>query len=113
MTATKNTDLIELVLVLAQECPGRVRASEIERFLKLARQHGRLAEWDCNVGLDARQERAKGRLEREMTTLAVTLWGLKGIMFDGDPRGYTVKLLLPSGKHNTWGGAEDGYGVPQ
>lgn len=31
----------------------------------------------------------------------------------GDPRGYTVKLHLPTGAHNTWGnGGADGYGVP-
>lgn len=31
----------------------------------------------------------------------------------GDPRGFTVKLLFPSGIYNTWGGKESGYGVPQ
>lgn len=32
----------------------------------------------------------------------------------GDPRGYTVKLMTPkSGRYNTWGGAECGWGVPQ
>ena len=30
----------------------------------------------------------------------------------GDPRGYTLKLRLPSGKGNTWGGDECGWGVP-
>lgn len=33
--------------------------------------------------------------------------------FGGDPRGYTVKLLLPDGSYNTWGGFECGWGVPQ
>ena len=32
--------------------------------------------------------------------------------FSGDPRGYVVKLHLPSGKYNTFGGLESGYGVP-
>ena len=30
----------------------------------------------------------------------------------GDPRGYCTKLRLKSGRYNTWGGAEDGWGVP-
>ena len=30
----------------------------------------------------------------------------------GDPRGYTTKLIVPSGAHNTMGGREDGIGVP-
>lgn len=34
-------------------------------------------------------------------------------IFGGDPRGYTVKLLLPDGTYNTWGGFECGLGVPQ
>jgi len=34
-----------------------------------------------------------------------------GVRLDGDPRGYVVKLRLPSGRHNTWGGSESGYGV--
>lgn len=31
----------------------------------------------------------------------------------GDPRGYVVKLLLPrTERYNTWGGKEEGWGVP-
>lgn len=30
---------------------------------------------------------------------------------NGDPRGYVVKLILPSGRYNTMGGRESGYGV--
>ena len=29
----------------------------------------------------------------------------------GDPRGYCLKLHLPDGSHNTWGGKETGYGI--
>jgi hypothetical protein len=28
----------------------------------------------------------------------------------GDPRGYCLKITLPDGNYNTWGGAEDGWG---
>ena len=31
--------------------------------------------------------------------------------FDGDPRGYCLKLLLPDGSYNSWGGKENGYGI--
>lgn len=34
------------------------------------------------------------------------------VRFSGDPRGFTVRLLLPSGTYNTLGGASEGYGVP-
>lgn len=29
----------------------------------------------------------------------------------GDPRGYCLKLHLPDGSWNTWGGKETGYGI--
>lgn len=29
----------------------------------------------------------------------------------GDPRGYCLKLHLPDGSHNTWGGKESGWGI--
>ena len=35
------------------------------------------------------------------------------VHFGGDPRGFTVKLKLSRGAYNTWGGSEEGYGVPQ
>ena len=50
--------------------------------------------------------RARQRIEA-----ACKPWGIKP-NFQGDPRGCCVKLLLPSGKSNSWGGAEDGYCVP-
>ena len=33
-----------------------------------------------------------------------------GVVFSGDPRGSTVKLHLPNGESNSWGG--DGWCVP-
>jgi len=32
--------------------------------------------------------------------------------FGGDPRGYVFKVHLCTGASNTWGGKEEGYGVP-
>jgi hypothetical protein len=29
----------------------------------------------------------------------------------GDPRGFCLKLHLPDGSHNTWGGKESGWGI--
>lgn len=38
--------------------------------------------------------------------------GNKATLFEGDPRGACVKLILPSGRNNSWGGAEEGFCVP-
>lgn len=60
---------------------------------------------------DARIERQEAQAEKRIAEICAPF----GIVpnFGGDPRGYTVKLKLPSGAYNTWGGSGDGYGVPQ
>lgn len=50
--------------------------------------------------------RARQRIEA-----ACKPWGIKP-RFSSDPRGACVKLLLPSGRYNSWGGAENGFCVP-
>jgi hypothetical protein len=34
------------------------------------------------------------------------------VITSGDPRGYVLRVIFPSGAYNTWGGKESGYGVP-
>lgn len=29
----------------------------------------------------------------------------------GDPRGYCLKIMLPDGNYNTWGGKDEGWGL--
>lgn len=50
-------------------------------------------------------ERAENRIRAICKPLGME------VKFGGDPRGFPVQLFLPSGKYNTWGGAESGYGV--
>lgn len=108
--------------------------AEVEQAARLllrhAATHGRLAEESCNghpaqgspsmdvksLGKlqekwDARIEREEKRIEKRIGEICAP-FGIRPD-FGGDPRGYTVKLFLPSGKYNTWGGKESGYGVPQ
>lgn len=49
------------------------------------------------------------RTERRVHTLAARMGAT--VKFNGDPRGYVVKLTLPSGRYNTWGGKGEGYGI--
>ncbi len=64
-----------------------------------------MAQWEND------RQRKEDACERRMTELCAPF----GLVphFGGDPRGYTVKLKLPSGKSNTWGGSEEGWAVPQ
>jgi hypothetical protein len=62
-------------------------------------------EWACGDKWD----RDEKRLEASILSLATSLPGIVGVKFSGDPRGYTVKLLLTNGRSNNWGGI--GWGV--
>lgn len=79
-------------------------------IFRLASTHGRLMTEKCNRQLTEREER---KIENIRVRLAKVLGGT-GIKLNcgGDPRGYTIKLILPSGRYNTWGGADEGWGVP-
>lgn len=58
---------------------------------------------------DAAKDKANDRARVKLQAIA-DRYGAK-VKLGGDPRGYVVKLILASGRHNTWGGAADGWGV--
>ena len=60
---------------------------------------------------EARCERREARIESRIATIAAET-GFR-VECGGDPRGYTVKIFFPDDSFNTWGGRENGYGVPQ
>lgn len=107
---------------LACELPGTPPTAVIDygrAILRAARTIQRLAETACNRPLTEREERrhaaAVARIRKSLAELAT--WSTDGrsvtiAEIGRDPRGYCVKLRLPSGKGNTWGGDECGWGVP-
>lgn len=130
MATTKERE--EFVATLARALPAvpaHLVARNARLLMRHAKTHGNLAEAECNGPGDwvnsipypragqiydehaKRCERRTAQVERRISALCADL----GIVpdFGGDPRGYTVKVKLPNGAHNTWGGAEDGWGVPQ
>ena len=81
--------------------------------------HARLCSTECNRELTdsetAKMETIESRLAFNLQDLNRYITDVDKIkmLLSGDPRGFTVKLLLPrTNKFNTWGGAECGYGVP-
>ena len=103
----------EFLVMLARELPNEKDLTIIDlakQLMKLARKHDRLQVCDCNVGLSDKQRAQEKRIEDKVVELCGT-FGFK-VKFSGDPRGCTVKLILPSGRYNSFGGAEDGWGVP-
>ena len=80
-------------------------------LLRRAKQHQFVSEQRCNVGdtdyLMKRQQALRQSMIKVGNTINATL------KFGGDPRGFTVKVMLQKTRlFNSWGGAEEGYGVP-
>ena len=63
---------------------------------------------ECNVGLTPRQECRKTITEAAVRA-ACAKFGI-GVELDGDPRGLSIGLRLPSGATTGWGGL---YCVPE
>jgi hypothetical protein len=80
------------------------------RVLRAAAIHVRLAVIACNRGMTRAEERKDERTEERIVEM-LKPYGIEP-QFQGDPRGCTVKLKLPSGRSNDWGG-ERVYCVPQ
>ena len=85
-----------------QECDGHPAQQSNLPAVEINRLQAR---WDARI------EKRAHQLEKRMLAI-LKPYGFD-VTFGGDPRGFTVKLKLPSGASNTWGGSEDGYGVPQ
>jgi hypothetical protein len=108
MTATNRLEVLEFACLMAREFP-EVKPAQLAELMSLAKRHGKLAERECNVG-DV-SDKTWERLEAKIRAICEEIGC--GVKLGGDPRGYTVKVIVPSGRYNTWGGAEDGWGVPQ
>ena len=87
-----------------------VRADLARGILRDAATHHRLCEVDCNEGLTEKQARQSDACERRILARCAELGPGFGAVFSGDPRGATVKLVVPSGYSDSWGG--EGLCVP-
>lgn len=80
-------------------------------MLRMTCEYQLLSVKDCNEGL-SKEDKLR---ELEIEKWLVERGSYFGVVFtfDGDPRGFTIKMKTPrSGKYNTWGGADVGWGVP-
>lgn len=99
---TIRREFEEFVVLIAKELGDSDQAPRLCHALRrYATTHCRLAENACNHGLSPREEREDERTEKRITELCQP-HGIKPI-FQGDPRGATVKLQVPSGRTNDWG----------
>lgn len=79
-----------------------------------AKTHHNYAETECNRELRPSERRKVEQIETRIRALVAQLETHDGqpvgVKFTGDPRGYTVKLVIPGAPGNTWGGGGE-YGV--
>lgn len=106
---TKQNEVIEFVALMTREFPGTADlAGKLAELLRAARAHGRLQEQACNEQVPDGHD---AKCEQRIRTICTAIHPECKPVFSGDPRGATVKLVLPSGKTNDWGGT--GICVPQ
>ena len=111
--ATKADDFALFVAVLAEAQPGKAPHHVVMQaiaYRRLARLLHRFAEADCNGVATPAMAKADAKNDAEAVRLGVE--DGFDVKVAGDPRGYCLKLVLPTGRYNTWGGTEEGWGVP-
>lgn len=86
---------------------GLDKLHDVMLLLRHAKTHGNPPGPLHSATARERQERLEKRIKAICEKIGCR------VETDGDPRGYTVKVFLPTGEYNTWGGAESGWGVPQ
>lgn len=97
----------DFVARLPQLHPANV--TDVVNLFSIADRLHKYAETACNFSLTDRQEKRVDALEKRAIAHAAAL-GVT-LKFNGDPRGYAVKVMLPNGDYNTWGGKEEGWGI--
>lgn len=80
-------------------------------LVNLAKQHSRWCETECNRELRPSEQVRVKDLERAIKQLGESFPGVKSVCFQGDPRGYTVRLHFYNPKGNTMGGDPEGWGI--
>ena len=117
---------VEIVVRESNYSTPQERERIARLLLRHAKTHGNIQEANCNgveiwygesnesfskrqAAFERQLERKETRIENRITALAEIL-GF-GAILQGDPRGSTVKLTVPSGYTNDWG--REGVCVPQ
>jgi len=111
----RDEELERFAIILAKAFPNRT-ANEVARFSKeirrLGRRAKRLAVQNCNGPWGDADDDKHTANAVAVSALCCEFDQRIEAHVGGDPRGYTIKLILPTRVYNTWGGEESGYGVP-
>jgi len=111
-----NKNQLENIFTLCRELPT-LTASTYIQLCRIANRHRNMCERACNYGFktDAEEQAHEAKLARCAAKFGRLLHAEvdREVEFyeQRDPRGSTLRLLLPSGRYNTMGGAESGWSL--
>ena len=97
---------IEFTYLMAKHSTATL--SDIQRLMRYGATLGRIAETACNRELTVAEIRKDENVQ--MDTIAILAPIDCKAVFQGDPRGYTLKIAVPDGYTNDWG--REGITVP-
>lgn len=113
----------EFMIVLAREYPdlsSHTLRQVTKKIITMANLHGKYCCWSCNgrrdiQGRDIFPEYTDAEYDKDIEHIEKRIKTVMAgyainTMFSHDPRGCTVKLLLPSGRSNSMGG--EGWCLP-
>jgi hypothetical protein len=109
MSRTSNARQDAIDKMIANGVPASVATIVRHNAARYATIQERWCNEEMSDRATARLEATEQRIEARITDLLAPY----GIIphFSGDPRGFCVKLTLPDGAWNTWGGQECGFGI--
>jgi hypothetical protein len=128
MSNREIRDREQFAEILSTECGDSQKGQRAARLLlRHGKTYARIQESNCNgVGtyynedpkrfavrqakFEAAIEKKESLLESRMRAIVAELGSGFGVTFNGDPRGSTVKVTVPSGRTNDWG--REGICVP-
>jgi hypothetical protein len=118
---TERKDFTDALIQEFPEHPAADVAEVARMIMRHSTTYHRLQEKYCNEPFTEADEKHETVIENSIRALCYKLYVPGGVgrghkakevipVFQGDPRGATVKLRLPSGRTNDWG--REGYCVP-
>lgn len=106
------TTTLTILTKYRKEGTSEERVAEDAALLgRIGKRLHRLAEQECSRELRESEEDDQAALAALAREVIAKRYDGLGVMVNGDPRGYALKLRCRDGEYNTWGGAEHGFGV--
>ena len=108
--ASERAQAFEVIRAESEHPEKVTKTACLELFRAVKRSH-RFAERRCSdESWSDKDERADDRLDEHINAIAARL-GVR-VTIGGDPRGHVVHLMTPkTGRYNTFGGADVGWGL--